>query len=211
MWSHETVWSALDALAARRGLTASGLARKAGLDPTAFNPSKRRSGDGRPRWPSTESIGKVLDATGASIEEFVALIRSPSSRAPMPRSVPLLGLAQAGAGGYFDDAGFPVGQGWDAVAIPLPDDENAYALKVTGDSMLPLYREGDTIVVSPAARIRKGDRVVVKTREGEVMAKVLGRRTREAVELTSLNPEHGDRTIPLAQIEWMARIVWASQ
>ena len=213
MSSHETVWSAIDALAARRGLTASGLARKAGLDPTAFNPSKRTSGDGRPRWPSTESIGKVLIATGASIEEFVALVRGPSAaaRTPRPRPVPLLGLAQAGAGGYFDDAGFPVGQGWDAVAFPLPDDENAYALKVTGESMLPLYREGDTILVSPAARIRKGDRVVVKTRDGEVMAKVLGRRTREAVELTSLNPEHGDRTIPLASIEWMARIVWASQ
>src|SRR3712207_8478129 len=85
------------------------------------------------------------------------------------------------------------------------------SLKVTGESMLPLCREGDTIVVSPAARVRKGDRVVVKTRDGEVMAKVLGRRTREAVELTSLNPEHGDRTIPLASVEWMARIAWASQ
>jgi phage repressor protein C with HTH and peptisase S24 domain len=72
--SHEKVWTAIDALAARHSLSASGLARKAGLDSTAFNRSKRYSSDGRPRWPSTESLAKVIDATGASLGEFLALI-----------------------------------------------------------------------------------------------------------------------------------------
>jgi len=62
---HEDIWRALDALAAEYGLSASGLAKKAGLDPTAFNPSKRIGADGRARWPSTESIAKVLDSLGA--------------------------------------------------------------------------------------------------------------------------------------------------
>src|SRR4051812_42114109 len=73
MWSHESVWSAIDALAVRHGLSPSGLAKRAGLDPTAFNRSKRHGGDGRPRWPSTESIAKVLAATGESLERFVGL------------------------------------------------------------------------------------------------------------------------------------------
>ena len=50
---HEDIWRALDSLAAERGLSASGLARRSGLDPTTFNPSKRSTPEGRARWPST--------------------------------------------------------------------------------------------------------------------------------------------------------------
>src|SRR6476660_6824239 len=74
MLSHAQIWSALDSLAARYGFSASGLAKKAGLDPTTFNKSKRVSPDGRLRWPSTESVAKVLEATGASLDEFMSLI-----------------------------------------------------------------------------------------------------------------------------------------
>jgi phage repressor protein C with HTH and peptisase S24 domain len=125
--------------------------------------------------------------------------------------VPLIGFAQAGAGGFFDDAGFPAGQGWDLVEIPASTSDGAYALQVQGDSMLPLYRDGDRLVVDPNASIRRGDRVVVKTQDGEVMAKVLEKQTSRAIELMSLNPEHPVRTIPTAEIAWVARIVWASQ
>src|SRR5689334_17397602 len=124
MLSHERVWAAIDALAERNSLSASGLARRAGLDSTAFNKSKRRSADGRPRWPSTESLAKVIDATNSSLEEFMALVRGVSRAAATDAShqaatVPLLGFAQAGAGGYFDDAGFPVGVGLEAVDLPV--------------------------------------------------------------------------------------------
>ncbi|MGB3831364.1 MAG: helix-turn-helix transcriptional regulator [Mesorhizobium sp.] len=215
MLSHERVWAAIDALAERYSLSASGLARRAGLDSTAFNKSKRQSSDGRPRWPSTESLAKVMEATGASLDEFLALVEDrvaavrPASRTA--QAVPLVGFAQAGAGGFFDDAGFPVGQGWDLVELPAQSGEGAYALKVQGDSMLPLYRNGDVLIVEPGAAVRKGDRVVVKTSGGEVMAKVLERRTPGSVLLVSLNPAHPARDIPLTEIEWMARIVWASQ
>ncbi|GAB4364074.1 MAG: helix-turn-helix transcriptional regulator [Oricola sp.] len=224
MLSHKQIWAAIDALAERNDLSPSGLAKRAGLDSTTFNKSKRFAADGRPRWPSTESLAKIMDATGASLDEFMALVRSDGTRASVgamamgrsgavpPHSVPLLGMAQAGAGGYFDDAGFPAGQGWDAIAFPGADlDDGAYALEITGDSMLPLYREGDIIIVSPTARVRRGDRVVVKTRDGEVMAKTLSRQTSMVVELESANPEHPPRTFPISDIEWMARIVWASQ
>jgi phage repressor protein C with HTH and peptisase S24 domain len=222
MWNHESVWSAIDAVAMRHGLSASGLAKKAGLDPTAFNPSKRHGSDGRPRWPSTESIAKVLAATGESLEGFIGLSRRNASRATRPatanenlrgglRPVPLLGFAQAGRGGFFDDGGFPAGQGWDEIAFPNLSDDAAYALQVSGESMLPLYRDGDIIVVSPAATIRRGDRIVVKTAGGEVMAKILKRQSASEIELGSLNPEHGDRTLPMRDVDWVARILWASQ
>ncbi|EJL53067.1 MULTISPECIES: helix-turn-helix transcriptional regulator [unclassified Rhizobium] len=221
MLSHEQIWGAIDRLAERHDLTPSGLARRAGLDPTSFNKSKRLSADGRLRWPSTESIAKVLDATGASMEQFLTFMRPTGSFSSLPdgtfppqgSSIPLLGFAQAGAGGFFDDGGFPAGQGWDVVEFPAAPSQKAgvYALEVQGESMMPLYRDGDVLIVEPGAQVRRNDRVVVKTREGEVMAKLLLRQSPRSIELMSLNPEHPNRTIELSDVDWIARIIWASQ
>jgi len=214
---HEDVWRAIDTLAADNGLSASGLARRSGLDATTFNPSKRRMPDGRARWPSTESVAKVLDATGASLESFTALVsgaRALASTAPprgVARRIPLIGLTQAGGEGYFDDGGYPVGGGWDEVSLPEIADANAYALEISGDSMEPVFRDGDQVIVSPAAPIRRGDRVVVRTMAGEVMAKQLARRSARRVDLKSLNPEHRDYSFDLTEVAWIHRIVWASQ
>ncbi|MBY3119414.1 S24 family peptidase [Rhizobium laguerreae] len=237
MLSHDQIWEALDRLAERHGLTPSGLARRAGLDPTSFNKSKRLSADGRLRWPSTESIAKVLDATGASMEQFMAFMRPDAGPSEQPveqpvkqpagqrakqqesafpqqgGSIPLLGFAQAGAGGFFDDGGFPAGQGWDVVEFPAAPSQKAgvYALEVQGESMMPLYRDGDVLIVEPGAQVRRNDRVVVRTNEGEVMAKVLLRQSPRSIELLSLNPEHPNRTLELSDVAWIARIIWASQ
>src|SRR3569623_1398994 len=145
MLPHDQIWTALDRLAARAGLSPSGLAKRAGLAPTTFNNSKRVTNDGRERWPSTESVAKALAATGVSGETFVHFIES-SSRSVQ---VPLLGFAEAGIGGYFDDGGFPVGKGWDEVGLPSVNDEHANALEISGDSLKPASRDGDVIVVSP--------------------------------------------------------------
>jgi phage repressor protein C with HTH and peptisase S24 domain len=171
--------------------------------------------DGRARWPSTESLAKVLDATGASLESFTALVSGARALATgargITRRVPLIGLAQAGGEGYFDDGGYPVGGGWDEVGLPEIADPNAYALEISGDSMEPVFRDGDQIIVSPTAPIRRGDRVVVRTQAGEVMAKQLARRSARRVDLKSLNTEHKDRSFDLSEVAWIHRIVWASQ
>ncbi|MDK1493319.1 helix-turn-helix transcriptional regulator [Sinorhizobium sp. 7-81] len=220
MLSHDSIWRAIDALAERHRLSPSGLARRAGLDPTSFNKSKRQSADGRDRWPSTESISKILEATGSSLDQFMALMRpvagssaSADERGHPAADIPLIGFAQAGAGGFFDDGGFPVGHGWDVVEFPtaLGRRSGIYALEIQGDSMLPLYRDGDVLIVDPAAQVRRGDRVVVKTCEGEVMAKVLSRQTPRGIELLSLNPDHPNRNFEMSDVEWIARIIWASQ
>ena len=213
---HDEIWRALDTLAAENGLSASGLAKAAGLDPTTFNPSKRTMPDGRARWPSTESLAKVLNATGASLEAFTALVTGARTLAAgvqrsTSRRVPLIGLAQAGGDGFFDDGGYPVGGSWDEVSLPEIGDPNAYALEISGDSMEPVFRDGDMVIVSPSAPIRRGDRVVVRTTEGQVMAKQLARRSARRVELRSLNPTHSDYSFDLSEVTWIHRIVWASQ
>ena len=205
--THGQVWAALDRLAERAGMSPSGLAKRAGLDPTTFNKSKRITADGRERWPSTESLSKALAATNASIDTFVHLI---GDGARGLQSVPLLALAQAG-GSHFDESGFPAGKGWEEAALPSAGDEHAYALEISGDSMRPTYRDGDIIMVSPGTPIRRGDRVVLKTSGGEVMVKELKRRTTRTLELQSLNPAQADRTLDADDVAWIARIVWVSQ
>jgi len=210
MLTHFQIWRGIDTLASRHGLSPSGLARLAGLDPTTFNKSKRGADQGKLRWPSTESLAKVLTATGASLDDFVALVSDQGARTPL-RSVPLIGWAQAGQAGFFDDAGFPKGHGWEEIAFPDLSDAHAYALEIAGDSMLPVYRDGDRILVSPSANLRRGDRVVVKTLAGEVMAKQLGRLTVQRIELKSFNAAYEDRTFAMNDIAFVHRIIWASQ
>ena len=210
MLRHADVWRAIDRLAEKYGMSPSGLARRAGLDPTTFNKSKRITKDSKLRWPSTESVAKVLAATGASLAEFVSLVGEDQGGV-LAQRVPVIGYAQAGDAGYFDDAGYPTGSGWDEVLFPHIGDPHAYALEISGDSMEPVYRDGDLIVVSPSAGIRRGDRLVVKTTGGEIMAKQLARQSARKIELMSVNRDHPDRSLDTEEIAWMARIVWASQ
>jgi phage repressor protein C with HTH and peptisase S24 domain len=210
MLSHERVWAAIDALAARHGMTASGLARKAGLDATSFNKSKRTSPEGRDRWPSTESVAKILRATGATLEDFLRLVEPSGS---LRRSMlPMIGMTQASAGRIFTEEGLPTaGPGWDEIEFPDFGQERVFALEVTGTSMAPLYRDGDILIVSPTASTRKGDRVVVCTTNGEILAQELKRRSAKTLELTSFAKDTEDRTIPTEDITWLARIMWARQ
>lgn len=211
--SHPRLWKALDALARREGLTPSGLARRAGLDPTSFNPSKRHgpsSGRGdppRPRWPSTESLARVLETTGISLGDFAAL----ADEAPRPAVVPLLGLAQAGEAGFFDDAGLPAGEGWEETELPQPG-ETLLSLRIAGDSMTPVYRAGDRVIVDRAAtEVRRGDRVVARTTDGETLVKEVAAINARAVTLASINPAYPPREIARRDILWMGRVLWVSQ
>jgi phage repressor protein C with HTH and peptisase S24 domain len=211
MFTHKQVWAAIDTIAERYGFSASGLAKKSGLDPTSFNPSKRNGPDGRPRWPTMESVARVLNAAGAPVEEFMDLLSGRKGQPPRRKQIPMLGFAKAGKGGFFDDSGFPAGAGWEEIDVPGVTDAAAYGLEITGDSMQPVYREGDTIIVSPAATVRKGDRVVVRTSDGQVMAKIMQRQTARTLELASFNNAHETKTLEMKDVDWMARIIWASQ
>jgi phage repressor protein C with HTH and peptisase S24 domain len=212
--SHGEIWRAIDALAERFDMTPSAMARMAGLDPTSFNRSKRGSADtdGRARWPSTESLAKLLEATGVNFSEFAALTESTPVRTPGARGAPLIGLAQAGQDGFFDEAGMPVGAGWDEVAAP-DLGEGLFALEVTGSELAPVYRDGDRLLVSPSQEPRKGDRVVARTNAGEMLVRELGRVTARTLELVALGGDRSSepRLLSRDEVAWVARIVWVSQ
>lgn len=207
--SHATVWKGLDALAKRESTTPSGLARRAGLDPTSFNPSKRFvSGQPpRPRWPSTQSLMQVLNATGLSLAEFAILAED---EGPEP-SLPVLGLAKAGEEGFFDDSGLPLSADWDRTTLPRQRD-TLFSLEIEGDSMVPLYRAGDRVIVDlEQTQVRRGDRIAIRTRNGETLAKELGSASADRLTLFSINPDYPPREIQRADVLWIARIIWVSQ
>lgn len=208
MFSHSQIWQALDKLAEINGLSASGLARAAGLDATSFNKSKRSTPNGKPRWPTTESVAKCLDATQTSLDDFAGLLHGTQ---PSRRTVPRIDLERAAESGLFDDAGHPWGDEWDESNLPTISDKHAYALKITGSEMMPTYRDGDTIIVSPGAALRPGDRVMVKTANGECLIRLLQRETTTAFELAPVTPNHAMHSIDRREIEWMARIIWTTQ
>jgi phage repressor protein C with HTH and peptisase S24 domain len=222
MIEHMNIWLAIDRLAAVHGLSASGLAKRAGLDPTSFNPSKRAGTGGKLRWPTTESISKILGATGTNFSDFVALVErkdfSPTSPAELskmtyssPRSVPMLGFAEAAEASAFDTNGFPTGGDWDQIQIPSLQDPNAYALEVSSKNMEPAYRKGDILILSPMEQVRKGDRIVLKTVGGEIMAREVIKKTATRLDVCSLNPTHKEQSFSMKELTWFARVMWVSQ
>lgn len=208
MLAHSDVWNAIDELAVKHGMSPSGLARRSGLDPTTFNKSKRFATDGRPRWPSTESIAKILKATNTSVAELFG-IDAAGTRAHV--AIPLIGEAHAGFE-YATASHHPTVPHPPRI-VSFPDDRHdpLYALSVVGDSMHPLYRDGDVLFISPNAPTEAGHRVVVKRTNHQVAVKVLKSVRDSAYEFHAVNPDHGDVVLQASEIDWMARIVYASQ
>jgi phage repressor protein C with HTH and peptisase S24 domain len=70
---HSEVWDVIEVFAKAKGRTVSGLAKISGLDATTFNRSKRFTKIGQERWPSTNSISKILAATDSDIVDMVKI------------------------------------------------------------------------------------------------------------------------------------------
>ena len=213
MLTHDQVWRGIDRLALRNQLSPSGLAKRAGLDPTTFNKSKRTTKEGKLRWPSTESLAKILDATQSTMSEFVRLIEGDSDSGEGMGATSRLRFIRLGDlrnEDATDAAGFPVGQVWEEIDFPLVGDPQAYVIELDRDVALPAYRAGDHVVVSPASGIRRGDRVVVRERDGEIALGVMIRRTAHRV---TFSPADGSEelSIDTREVAWLARIVWLSQ
>lgn len=191
--NHERLWTAIDAIAARHGLTPSGLARRAGLDPTTFNKSKRFTSDGRRRWPSTELIAKILMATGCDLLDLVRLVD-----ARIARRLAEPQMVATGFPGFRDDGG----------TVDPPPGTRCFV--VADHAMVPYYRKGDVLIVSNDAVPRPGDRVLIHVEGGTPQALVFLGREAEGVRVEPLGGGEGT-VVAEASLASFARILWASQ
>jgi phage repressor protein C with HTH and peptisase S24 domain len=208
MLRHGDIWKALDRLAQEQGLTPSGLARRAGLDPTTFNKSKRVTRDGKLRWPSTESLAKVLEATGLPFGHLVTLVDGEGA-SPRVR-LPLIDFEDATAE-RFNRRGLPSGAGWDEIEFPELAAKDCYAVRISGNRLAPLIRDGDVLIVSPSATTQPGDRVFVRLKGGEILVQQLASRTTRRI---GLRPLMHDRAVVVKkpdEIHSLCRILWVSQ
>ena len=205
--THGRLWAAIDALAEANGLSPSALARRAGLSSTAFNKSKRVTADGRPRWPSTESIAKILEATGVGLGELVRFVDLDATEAPAgARAVPVLegpppdlpGFAETGAASALVD-------------FPAPAEVAVFAYRVDDETSTPLYRIGDVLVAAFAPPPRRGDRVLVRTRDGQTTVHLFHARNGRTSEFASPVGRRRRLRLPSTDVLWIARILWASQ
>ncbi len=210
MLTHSDVWRAIDRLAAKHGMSPSGLARRAGLYPTTFNKSKRITREGKQHWPSTESLAKILAATGASLGDFVVLIGDDQT-AGLSRKLPCMSLEQADQDGLFDADGQPTGDGWNAMLFPQLTDPDAYALKVDNNRLAPVYRQGDALILSPRADLRRRHRVILKLRDGKVLAGQLVHKGVRRVRLAPIVGGKPERALDADQVAWISRVLWVSQ
>lgn len=205
MLTHGQIWQAIDALAAKHDLSASGLAKAAGLDPTTFNKSKRLTPDGRQRWPSTESVAKVLIATGETLDDFVSLVGRP--RQSLGQTIPFASLEDASVVARFDSEGLPASTGWDELEIPVLDGTTAFALEISGDRFLPVYRDGDVLIVSTTEPVRRGDRLMVRLISGGVHIGTLRRETARTLEIQPFSAQE-DVVLERRQIARHYRILF---
>jgi phage repressor protein C with HTH and peptisase S24 domain len=211
MLKHDDIWRAIDTLASRNGLTASGLARKAGLDPTTFNKSKRVTASGRRRWPSTESLAKALEAVGASLNEFVGFVEAESDNGDQTGRIPVAAQSAASTTTAFGDTGEPQGPTWSRRQLPEINDPDAYAIVVESRAHHPVWREGTLVVAAPQARTSPGDRVVVRMKSADIILGELVRQGAEGIDIKPLSSDDATQTIADDEIAAVHRIVWAEQ
>lgn len=212
MLTHKQVWDGIDRLAAVHNLSASGLAKKAGLDPTTFNKSKRVTKQGKARWPSTESLSKILDATTSGMRDFVELINGDGNGAAKPASrLRCLSLSDVEKSHAMDSSGFPVGDSWEEIDHPAISDEQAFAMELDRDVAPPCYRTGDIVILSPGSSIRRADRLIARHRNGELLFGILVRRTAQRVVLGDLAESTNETAYESNEISWMTRIVLLGQ
>lgn len=211
--THDAIWRAVDRLAAHAGCSPSALARRAGLDPTTFNRSKRISRQGRQRWPSTESLAKALQATGTGLQDFLDLVGDaplpPRQQPAEPAEFRTIPTGPRGMAEHFDADGRPQGTRWYRTARPDPDDPDAFCLEILDDSFRPVYRRGDRILASPRAPIRAGDRLLLQLHGGPVLARLLDWQSERRISLQPLSLTGPAEEWPLTAVSWHARIVQA--
>ncbi|WP_119307124.1 helix-turn-helix transcriptional regulator [Cohaesibacter haloalkalitolerans] len=219
MLSHEGIWRAIDALALREDISPSTLARRAGLDSSIFNRSKRFQRDGRPRWPSTESIARILDATNLSVETFFVELLGERRCVVWPYE-DLLDQRPAS-----DIARFPQKLDQRLSLSPSPGDqrdiasgvtpaEQVFVLELDHDRFAPFYKQGAILLLGIFCAIKPGDRVLFFNRSHGRTEICLGDLAEIAERSCKILPLiAGD---PALQIEaghaaQIAKILWASQ
>lgn len=205
---YEQVWDAVDKLARTHGLSPSGLAKKAGLDATTFNKSKRIRADGKKRWPSLDSINKILDACNVTFEQFYSLIDE-DLNPDLLNAVPYIKFSAMDCNLDIRDDRLNTDK-WNRLHFP-DTTTNLYAIDIDVTDFEPFYRAGSIIIATKSSEIRKGDRIVVIFKNGDILIKEFVHRTPSTLVLGDIANPQKEMNVNIIDIELVNRILWAGQ
>lgn len=155
-----------------------------------------------PAWLAEGTEPKRL-AKGAQVTPVPNVAEAPGLGPS--RLIPVVGHVKAGSDGYLEEMQYPVGHGEGYIDYWTRDDE-AYALRVKGDSMHPRYRAGEFIVVTPQIEPQPGRDVVVKLKDGRKLLKQLNWIRGDELQLLSINDGYAPTTLALEEIESIHRV-----
>ena len=208
---YEQIWNAVDKLAKQNGLSPSGLAKKAGLDSTTFNKSKRVRADGKKRWPSLDSINKVLEVCNLSFEEFYKLTKenTASKEIELTNPIPYAKYSSLKKLEKIEKSIIDTSS-WKKVSFP-DSAENLYAIDIDVVKFAPIYRFGSVLIASKNSEIRRGDRIIIINNSGEIMINEFLKRTAGSIILADLTDSSKEQEVLIKNIKLINRIVWASQ
>lgn len=121
-----------------------------------------------------------------------------------PEMVPCYGDVNAAGDAIVITEGAEIGQ------VPVHPDQRgaakAWAMRVNGDCMFPMYREGQIVYLVGKLPPRKGDGVVIEMIEGEGYLKEFVRRSEKEIICKQYNPEK-ERRFPLDQVKAVHTVV----
>ncbi len=205
----DEIWNAIDKLAKINNMSPSAMAKKAGLNSTTFNKSKRIGPDGKKRWPSFESINKLIVAFNISLLDFynIANPKNPNQNTLWPNLLPVCNYSNL-KNEKIEQNTF-VTSDWPKTAFP-GRDENLYMLELDISNFEPFYNNGSNLIISKHTDIRKNDMVIIISKNGTVTIGKFFRQTMEYIELLPINAKASAKQ-SLSKIKMINRIVWASQ
>ena len=204
---YNQVWNAVDKLAKMQGLSPSGLAKKAGLDATTFNKSKRLRPDGKKRWPSLESINKIIEVSGITFEQFSHLGDDDDKVIQLNNVIPFIKLSKLKNCDIYQKQ--VVTDDWEKIRFP-DANENLFAIEICGDKFSPLFPDGSVLIVCKNSEIRRDDKIVIFKTDGSVDIRKFVRRTASTLEVVDMN-DSKELSVPISDIRLINRIVWLSQ
>jgi len=127
------------------------------------------------------------------------------------RFLPVVSRVAAGDPAVYTDGEYPAGFAEEFVASPVDlEDPLAFALRITGDSMAPRFRDGDIVICSPDRLPENGDAVVAKVNGDETTCKIFYLHGRN-VTLSPVNPNYPAQVYPLEEVSWVYPVIFCQR
>ena len=153
------------------------LAKVLSISPSAVGMYERDE-----REPNDEITLKLAEYFGVSTDYLLGKSDNRNSDIPVSK-IPILGTVKAG----YDWLAEENIVDYITLKENIPNVDEYYALRITGDSMLPLLAEGDLVIVHDQDDVESGQTAVVLINGEEATVKKVVK-TNDGVELHAMNP-----------------------